>query len=59
MEIHVNGTWIKMGMNRLEMFSDGVLAIIITTMVLELKAPPGDTVAVRPSSLPHRIRYAR
>ena len=46
MEIHVNGTWIKMGMNRLEMFSDGV-AIIITTMVLELKAPPGDTVAVR------------
>jgi hypothetical protein len=27
MEIHVNGTWIKMGMNRLEMFSDGVLAI--------------------------------
>ena len=28
-----------MGKNRLEMFSDGVIAIIITIMVLELKAP--------------------
>jgi len=27
--------------NRLEAFSDGVLAIIITIMVLELKAPHG------------------
>jgi uncharacterized membrane protein len=47
MEIHVNGTRIKMGKNRLEIFSDGVLAIIITFIVLELKAPHGDTVAVR------------
>jgi len=46
MEIHVNGTWIKMGKNRLEAFSDGVLAIIITIMVLELKAPHGASVAV-------------
>jgi len=30
-----------MGKNRLEAFSDGVLAIIITIMVLELKAPHG------------------
>ena len=37
MDIHVHGTWIKMGKNRLEAFSDGVLAIIITIMVLELK----------------------
>jgi uncharacterized membrane protein len=29
--------------NRLEAFSDGVLAIIITIMVLELKAPVGST----------------
>jgi TMEM175 potassium channel family protein len=28
--------------NRLEAFSDGVIAIIITIMVLELKAPSGD-----------------
>jgi uncharacterized membrane protein len=29
--------------NRLEAFSDGVLAIIITIMVLELKVPEGDS----------------
>jgi uncharacterized membrane protein len=35
--------------NRLEAFSDGVLAIIITIMVLELKAPHGDSLeALRP-----------
>jgi uncharacterized membrane protein len=35
--------------NRLEAFSDGVLAIIITIMVLELKAPHGaDLAALRP-----------
>ena len=30
--------------NRLEAFSDGVLAIIITIMVLELKQPVGDSI---------------
>src|ERR1043166_120690 len=35
--------------NRLEAFSDGVLAIIITIMVLELKVPHGsDFAALRP-----------
>jgi uncharacterized membrane protein len=29
------------GKNRIEVFSDGVIAIIITTMVLELKPPHG------------------
>ena len=32
-----------MGKTRLEAFSDGVIAIIITIMVLELKVPHGDT----------------
>jgi len=32
-----------MGTNRLEAFSDGVIAIIITIMVLELKVPHGVT----------------
>ena len=33
-----------MGKNRLEAFSDGVIAIIITIMVLEMKVPHGETV---------------
>ena len=31
-----------MGKQRLEAFSDGVIAIIITIMVLEMKVPHGD-----------------
>jgi uncharacterized membrane protein len=38
-----------MGKSRLEAFSDGVLAVIITIMVLELKTPRGtDLAALRP-----------
>jgi uncharacterized membrane protein len=45
------------GKNRLEAFSDGVLAIIITIMVLELKVPYGaDLSALRPL-LPVFISY--
>ena len=38
--------------NRLEAFSDGVLAIIITIMVLELKVPHGADLAALRSMLP-------
>ena len=34
--------WVIMGKARLEAFSDGVIAILITIMVLELKVPPGN-----------------
>ena len=34
-----------MGKTRLEAFSDGVIAIIITIMVLEMKVPHGDSLA--------------
>ncbi len=34
-----------MGKNRLEAFNDGVIAILITIMVLELKVPHGDDLA--------------
>jgi uncharacterized membrane protein len=46
-----------MGTGRLEAFSDGVLAIIITIMVLELRAPHGtDLAALRPL-LPVLLSY--
>ena len=46
-----------MGKGRLEAFSDGVLAIIITIMVLEMKAPHGsDLNALRPL-LPAFLSY--
>ncbi len=46
-----------MDKGRLEAFSDGVLAIIITIMVLELKVPQGsDFEAVKPL-VPHFLSY--
>ena len=46
-----------MGKNRVETLSDGVLAIIITIMVLELKAPHGDTVGVLIPLVPALLTY--
>jgi len=46
-----------MGTNRLEAFSDGVLAIIITIMVLELKVPHGDDLASLQPVLPVFLSY--
>lgn len=46
-----------MGKTRLEAFSDGVLAIIITIMVLELKVPPGDHLTDLVPLLPVFLSY--
>ena len=43
--------------NRLEAFSDGVLAIIITIMVLELKVPHGADLAALKPLLPVFLSY--
>src|SRR4051812_42330406 len=43
--------------NRLEAFSDGVLAIIITIMVLELKVPHGSDIAALKPLLPVFLTY--
>jgi uncharacterized membrane protein len=46
-----------MGKTRLEAFSDGVLAIIITIMVLELKVPHGDDLTALEPLLPVLLGY--
>jgi len=46
-----------MGKNRLEAFSDGVLAIIITIMVLELKVPHGADWAALSKLMPVFLSY--
>ena len=46
-----------MGTSRLEAFSDGVIAIIITIMVLELKVPHGDDVTALRELLPVLASY--
>jgi uncharacterized membrane protein len=43
---------------RLEAFTDGVIAVIITVMVLEMKAPPGAGLAALASTLPVFLTYA-
>ena len=46
-----------MGKNRLEAFSDGVLAIVITIMVLEMKVPHGADVSALAPLLPVLLGY--
>ena len=46
-----------MGKSRLEAFSDGVLAIVLTIMVLELKVPHGDSWEVLEKLLPTLASY--
>ena len=47
-----------MNKNRLEAFSDGVIAIIITIMVLELRVPHGDGLAALQPLIPVFFCYA-
>ena len=47
-----------MGKSRLESFSDGVIAIIITIMVLELKAPHQPTFEALQPLIPALLSYA-
>jgi len=46
-----------MGTGRMEAFSDGVIAIIITIMVLELKVPHGTDLAALGDLLPELANY--
>ncbi|UCV02792.1 DUF1211 domain-containing protein [Dechloromonas denitrificans] len=46
-----------MGKGRLEAFSDGVLAIIITIMVLELKVPHGEEIEALAPLIPVFLSY--
>jgi uncharacterized membrane protein len=46
-----------MGKNRLEAFSDGVIAIIITIMVLEMKVPHGESLGALTPLVPVFLSY--
>jgi uncharacterized membrane protein len=46
-----------MGKNRLEAFSDGVIAIIITIMVLEMKVPHGEGIETLVPVIPVFLSY--
>jgi uncharacterized membrane protein len=46
-----------MGKNRIEAFSDGVIAIILTIMVLEMKAPRGSDLEALRIVLPAFVAY--
>ncbi|CAL61260.2 conserved hypothetical protein; putative membrane protein [Herminiimonas arsenicoxydans] len=46
-----------MGKNRVEAFSDGVIAILITIMVLELKIPHGESLDALKSLIPVFLSY--
>lgn len=57
MEVILGINGVSMGKNRLEAFSDGVIAIIITIMVLELKVPHGDNIDALMSLIPVFLSY--
>ncbi|MGA8239140.1 MAG: TMEM175 family protein [Desulfobacterales bacterium] len=56
-QVEVDVSRAKMKTNRIEAFSDGVIAIIITIMVLELNVPHGDNIAVLLPLVPVLLSY--
>ncbi len=46
-----------MNKNRLEAFSDGVIAVIITIMVLEMKVPHGESFEALGPMIPVFLTY--
>jgi uncharacterized membrane protein len=52
-----SGRSLEMGTARVEAFSDGVMAVIITIMALELRAPRGATFAAVRDQLPGLLVY--
>jgi uncharacterized membrane protein len=56
-EIPVTVGEVYMRTNRLEAFSDAVIAVIITIMVLEMKVPHGDSLAALAPLLPVFLSY--
>lgn len=54
---YLAGNIVHMNKGRLEAFSDGVIAIIITIMVLELKVPHSDGLATLSPLIPVFISY--
>jgi uncharacterized membrane protein len=55
---HQDGEGLMMAKGRLEAFTDGVIAIIITIMVLEIKAPQGGDLPALKASAPILLAYA-
>ena len=51
------GRSLELGTSRVEAFSDGVLAVIITIMALELRAPEGATLRALRDELPGLLVY--
>ena len=56
-EVPLSGSGFCMGKNRLEAFSDGVIAIIITIMVLEMKVPHGEGIETLVPLIPVFLSY--
>src|SRR5919108_2879769 len=52
-----SGRWLEMGTARVEAFSAGVIAVIITIMALELRAPEGATWDAVREQLPGLLVY--